>query len=140
VTLRLPFGPSDEAPAQSVAMLNRLEAYGSGALDLQGTWCVAPTKPADTLAFNAFYPNIFRRNGLAKSIAMKMARRAEWAASLTDGKTRESRWLVARPAIKRIFEEDPGTHVLQCESCQQVVIVSQDRLCPSCGREVRLPS
>jgi len=35
---------------------------------------------------------------------------------------------------------NPGSKVLLCDSCNQVVIVSSDRRCPRCGTEVRLPS
>lgn len=123
----------------SVAILNRLESYGAGALDLQGTWCVAPGNSSD-LTFTAFYPNVFARKGIGALIALKMARRAEWAAGFTDGMTRERRWLLAQPAFKRLIETNSDAKVLQCESCNQVVIILSDLRCPNCGSDVRLPN
>lgn len=85
VVLTLPSLPFDEGPFATAAVLNLLECTAPPTTDLQGGWCVVPDGKDDTVAFNAFFPNVFRQPGLAANIALWMRGKADFAAALARG-------------------------------------------------------
>ncbi len=82
VVLTLPSLPFEESPYATAAVLNLLECTAPPTTDLQGGWCVVPDGKADTVAFNAFFPNVFRQPGLATNIALWMRGKADFVAAL----------------------------------------------------------
>jgi hypothetical protein len=104
VALKLPSPPFGTSPHENAALLNLMEARGlSLTTTLHGAWCVAPGERGDTVAFSAFFPNAFHLTDLAANIALWMAGKAEWVASLGDSRSREERWEEGKPAIAHIM-------------------------------------
>jgi hypothetical protein len=85
VVLTLPSLPFDESPYATAAVLNLLECTAPPTTDLQGGWCVVPDDKADTVAFNAFFPNAFRQAGFATNLALWMRGKADFVATLAQG-------------------------------------------------------
>ncbi len=107
VTLKLWSPPFDRTPAENAALLNLIEAKGVSLMScLHGGWCVPPDGKNDTVAFNAFFPDIFYRKGLATNIALWMTGKAQWVASLNDPRSDEERRTEGRPAIAHILDWD----------------------------------
>ncbi len=88
VVLTLPSLPFDESPYATAAVLNLLECTAAPTTDLQGGWCVVPDGNADTVAFNAFVPNVFRQPGLATHLALCLRGKADFVATLAAGPKR----------------------------------------------------
>ena len=88
VVLTLPSLPFAESPYATAAVLNLLECTAAPTTDLQGGWCVVPDGKADTVAFNAFFPNVFRQPGLATNLALWMRGKADFVAALAAGPAR----------------------------------------------------
>jgi hypothetical protein len=101
VTLGVPDKASDVPSHVMAGFLNEMEAAPATLSDFRGAWCVSPS---ETITFSAFYPNAFLRPGMGSNIALSMAARAEWVATLTDKRSREERWKSARPAALRALE------------------------------------
>lgn len=90
VVLTLPSLPFSDGPYETAAVLNLLECSAPPTTDLQGGWCVVPDDKGDTVAFNAFIPNVFRQPGLAANLALWMRGKADFAAVLAAGGSRRT--------------------------------------------------
>jgi hypothetical protein len=67
-------------------------------MNFRGAWCVGP---GDAVAFTAFYPNMLFGPGMGVNVSAGMMARAEWVATLRDGRSRDERWSSAMPAAMR---------------------------------------
>jgi len=85
VVLSLPSLPFADNPYAIAAVLNLLECTAAPTTDLQGGWCVVPDGKGDTVAFNAFFPNVFRQPGFATNLALWMRGKADFVAALAAG-------------------------------------------------------
>jgi hypothetical protein len=101
MTLHLPDRADRATLAEVAAIMNvwELEQYPFG--HFRGAWCVSRR---NAVAFKAFYPNVLGGRGLALNLALQMAGRAEWIATIMDERSREERWKTACPSFLRALE------------------------------------